>query len=82
MPGAFDFAEMCRRVGCGHTLGQEIVTLGPDNGGIESIAIGRPGSKRPRRWFTDEHVRDYLRRCGVPEVEATAAKRPARRRAS
>ena len=41
---------------------EHLVALGPDNGGIASVTIGTPGSRKPRRMFRPEDLVAYVER--------------------
>lgn len=41
---------------------ENLVALGPDNGGIASVTVGVPGSRKPRRMFRPADLEAYIER--------------------
>jgi hypothetical protein len=65
----FGYPVMRKKLGgISQSMAELLVKFGPDHGGIDSITVGVPGSKRPRRMFTDEHIAEYIERRTAKRV--------------
>lgn len=39
---------------------EQLVALGPNRGGIASVTVGMPGSRKPRRMFRPEDIAAFV----------------------